>query len=144
MHKQRSSKKSDLYLNQGLRKSRFPLNLTGRRTDISNYRVASLPKKLLRNNCIYKLFHVNFFLLATFLFLNVYYQGSPQEGRNQCNSRGNALVPNRRNALHRGFRQRSYTQKVGCLLCSMARIYDIYGMGLFTITSAMFVGVVTC
>ncbi len=38
IHKQRSSQKSDLYLNQGPRKSRFPLNLTDRytyiRTDI--------------------------------------------------------------------------------------------------------------
>merc|ERR1719354_1353251 len=32
----------DLYLNYSLRKSRFPLNLTDRRTDISIYRVASL------------------------------------------------------------------------------------------------------
>ncbi len=34
IHKYRSSKKSDLYLNKGLRKSRFPLNLTDRPTDI--------------------------------------------------------------------------------------------------------------
>ncbi len=33
IHKQRSSKKSDLYLKQGPRKSRFPLNLTDRHTD---------------------------------------------------------------------------------------------------------------
>ncbi len=33
--------KLDLYLNQGLWKSRFPLNLTDRRTNISMYRVAS-------------------------------------------------------------------------------------------------------
>ena len=43
---QRSSKKSDLYLIQGPRKSRFPLNLTDRQTygwtDIGIYRVASL------------------------------------------------------------------------------------------------------
>ena len=32
IHKKRGSKKSDLYLNQGPRKSRFPLNLTDRQT----------------------------------------------------------------------------------------------------------------
>ncbi len=48
IHKKRSSKKSDLYLNQGPRKSYFPLKLPERqkyiRTDISIYRVASLLK----------------------------------------------------------------------------------------------------
>ncbi len=48
IHKQGSSKKSDLYLSQGPRKSPFPLNPTDRQTygrmDISIYRVASLLK----------------------------------------------------------------------------------------------------
>ena len=34
IHKERSSKKSDLYINWGPRKSRFPLNLTDTQTDI--------------------------------------------------------------------------------------------------------------
>ncbi len=41
---------------------------------------------------------------------------------------GNTLTQNRRNSLPhsaRTFRQRSYNQKVGCLLCSMDRIFDI-------------------
>ena len=43
------TKKGNLYLKYGLIKSRFPLNAvdgqTGRRTDICNYRVASLLKR---------------------------------------------------------------------------------------------------
>ena len=54
IHKQRSSKKSDLHLNQGPRKSRFPLNLmdiqTDRRTDICFYRVALLLKITIKTN----------------------------------------------------------------------------------------------
>ena len=38
-------KKMDLYLNYSLIKSRFPLNLTYGRMDISNYRVALLLEK---------------------------------------------------------------------------------------------------
>ncbi len=43
--------------------------------------------------------------------------------------RGDALATNRCNSLPcklRTFRQRSFNQRVGCLLCSMARIYDIW------------------
>ncbi len=44
-------------------------------------------------------------------------------------SSGNAYAPNRRNSLTytvRTSRQRSCNQGVGCLLCSIARIYDLW------------------
>ncbi len=46
---------------------------------------------------------------------------------------GNALAPNRCNSLScivRTSRQRSCYQRVGCLLCSMARINDIWDWSL--------------
>ncbi len=80
-HKEQpSSKKPDLYLNQGPRKSRLPLNLTDiqtyGRTDINIYRIASFIKKnicqlLLRN--IYQPFyfiHLSIFLLDLFSSFN--------------------------------------------------------------------------
>ncbi len=42
-------------------------------------------------------------------------------------SRGNALAPNRRNSAPctvRTSRQRSFNQRVNCLLCSIVRIYE--------------------
>ena len=72
-------KKSDLYLNYGPRKSRFPLNLTYRqinrqtdgRTKISIYRVASLLKKPRKYHQYYILFSKIFYQLS--YLLGMYY-----------------------------------------------------------------------
>ena len=48
-------------------------------------------------------------------------------------SRGNALAQNRRNSIPctvRTSRQRACNQRVGCLLCNMARINDLWDVSL--------------
>ena len=57
-------------------------------------------------------------------------------------SRGNTLAPNRHNSLScivRTSRQGSCNQRVGCLLCSIARFYDLWNE-----TSTRCVGMVPC
>ena len=87
IHKQRSSKNSDLYLNQWPRKSRFPLNLTDRqtyrhtdghtdviRTDICFYRVALLQKKNSQNLTIH--YSQSFTLVQGTLYIKLFWQCS--------------------------------------------------------------------
>ena len=66
-----------------------------------------------------KLLQVNFIIIIIISTLN---------GLFLREKAGNALALNRRNSLPctvSSFRQRSYNQSVDCLLCSMARIYDL-------------------